>query len=473
MTETSFLTVCKDKTNLTAMQINLLQRIKMVLPFIADMSMSNIGLYVHAKDKDKFVILEHVNPHTAYTPFKNNMRGTVCAIREEPLIERSMRTGKSIGGKREWSWGKSVRMQTEPIKDSAGNTIAVISFELPANINDIEGYSYLYRTACCLLVYAHRELDSAMFSPLSPNDGIIIGDKNNRIVFANSAARRIYNILGVINLIGCHLFEHQLSCRIIKETVTNGRSYEKELTTDTLIIIRKDIPVKMGGNLLARIIIVSDVTQVKKKDKELLIKATVIQEIHHRVKNNLQTIASLLRLQARRSNSQEVKSALKESINRILSISVVHEFLSQQQDEMIDVVRVAKNIMRLITKSMLSADFHLTTQFSGDTLLLPSQQASNLALIINELILNSVEHAFDGCDKGTIGLVIEKKPDLYTVIVYDNGPGFPANFDEHKISSLGLQIVRTLIENDLNGKLLLYTDNGAHAKITMARKMGE
>ena len=99
------------------------------------------------------------------------------------------------------------------------------------------------------------------------------------------------------------------------------------------------------GNLVTRIIILSDITEIRKKDKELMIKSAVIQEIHHRVKNNLQTIASLLRLQSRRSNSPEVKEALRESINRILSISVVHEFLSQQGEENIDVVEVTTNIL--------------------------------------------------------------------------------------------------------------------------------
>ena len=125
-----------------------------------------------------------------------------------------------------------------------------------------------------------------------------------------------------------------------------------------LVLIRRDIPINEAGNLLTRIVILSDVTEIRKKDKELKIKSAVIQEIHHRVKNNLQTIASLLRLQARRSNSMEVKEALKESVNRILSISVVHEFLSQQGDENIDVMEVTKNILQLIQQNMLDSHFN-------------------------------------------------------------------------------------------------------------------
>ena len=468
MTDNNFLELCRNETNLSAMQINLLQRINTTLPFIADLVMANIGLYVYAKKNNSFLIVDYIKPHTAYTPFYHSNRGAIQPIQEEPLIKYTMDTGKSMSGKREWSWGKFVEMHTEAILDSFG-VVAVVSFEMEPSVAKIDGYSYLYHTACSLIAYAHRELDINMFTTMTPSDGIIIADKNNRIVFANAAALRIYNILGVINLIGHHLFEHQLSRRIIKETISNDKPYEKELSSDSITIVRRDIPIKQGGNLLCQIVVISDVTEVRKKDKEILIKSAVIQEIHHRVKNNLQTIASLLRLQARRSDSTEVKDALKESVNRILSISVVHEFLSQQQEEMIDVTKVTRNILNLIAQNMLRPDFNLTTEFSGGTIVLPSQQASNLALIVNELILNSIEHAFAETDSGTIGLKISHTADKYILDLYDDGPGLPIGFEKKRSKSLGLQIIRTLIEDDMEGKFELYNNNGTHAKITIPR----
>ncbi|WP_196592696.1 sensor histidine kinase [Pectinatus sottacetonis] len=468
--ENNILDLCRSNTNLTAMRINLLQRISTTLPFIADLIMANIGLYVPAKEKDKFLIVDYVKPHTAYTPFHRNRTGVMRKSQEEPLIKYTMSTGRSMSGRREWSWGKFIEMHTEPILDSLG-VAAVVSFEMEPSVTKIDGYSYLYRTACSLLSYSHRELDSYMFRPLAASDGIIIADKNNRIVFANAAAIRIYNILGVINLIGYHLFDHQLSSRIIKETISSNKPYEKELTSDSITIVRRDIPIKQGGSLLCRIVIVSDVTEVRKKDKEILIKSAVIQEIHHRVKNNLQTIASLLRLQARRSQSQEVKDALRESVNRILSISVVHEFLSQQQEEMIDVTKVTRNILNLIAQNMLRPGFKLTTEFSGGTVILPSQQASNLALIVNELILNSLEHAFVNKDEGLIGLNIIHTEADYIIELYDDGSGLPKGFETKKSKSLGLQIVKTLIEDDMNGRFELYNNKGTHARITIPRNI--
>ena len=326
------------------------------------------------------------------------------------------------------------------------------------------------KTAFIILENAPKKADNKMYRAISSRDGIIITDKNERIIFANMVASRIYHVLGVSNLLGCHLFDRQLTLHIRKESILPRCPYEKEIEVGNLVLIRRDIPINEAGNLLTRIVILSDVTEIRKKDKELKIKSAVIQEIHHRVKNNLQTIASLLRLQARRSNSMEVKEALKESVNRILSISVVHEFLSQQGDENIDVMEVTKNILQLIQQNMLDSHFKLETEFIGETIILPSKQASNLALIINELILNSIEHGFLGRNYGKIGLKISQSDEAYIIELYDNGNGLPENFSDLPTKSLGLQIVRTLIEGDMNGSFDLYNDNGVHAKIAIPYK---
>lgn len=462
--ETDLLELCRAKTNLNAVQINLLQRLHKILPFIADLVMANISLYVYTKDESNFLTIEYIKPHTAYTPFYYNKIGRICAAQEEPLIRDTLKNGQGMQGRREWNLGQFLAMRTEVIRDASG-IIAAVSFETPPSVAQTEGYAHLYLAACSLLSYGHKNFDVHMFRPLTASDGIIIADKNNRIVFASTAAVRIYNLLGVINLLGCHIFDHQLSRRFIRETVRSDRPYEKELATDSITIVRRDLPIQIGGNLLARIVIISDITELKQKDKELLVKAAVIREIHHRVKNNLQTIASLLRLQARRSDSQEVKDALKDSVNRILSISVVHEFLSQQQAEMIDATKVTKNILELITQNMLPPDFKLTRRFSGCTVILPSQQAAGLALIVNELILNSLKYAFNKRNEGIISFTLKESSDTYVLELSDDGPGLPADFKKKCSRSLGMQIIKALVEDDMNGKFELYNDHGTHARI--------
>ena len=463
---------CRKYTNLTAMQTELLKRISVCFPFIADLAHAHVNVYVKANREGQLLVVAHEKPHTIFYPAQLTKAGTFMAKAEEPLVEYTMRTGKPMKGKREWNWGSSLDMYTFAIHDGM-EVIAVVSFATNSDELNIDGYHQLLETACVVLVNARKALDKYMYRSLSSSDGIIITDKFNRIVFANTAALRIYRVLGVGSLVGCHLFDRQLTMHVTKETVAVNHPDEKELEAGSLVLIQRNLPIMEGGSLLRRVVILSDVTEVRQKDKEIHIKSAVIQEIHHRVKNNLQTIASLLRLQSRRSKSPEVKAALKESVNRILSISVVHEFLSQQDAEKIAVVEVTKNVLDMVSQNMLAPDFHLETRFTGPEIILPSQTASNLALIVNEIILNSIEHGFDGCQQGLIGLDIQETAQAYQLDLYDDGAGLPADFDIRKAKSLGLQIVRTLIQDDIGGTFELVSDHGTHAKITIPRKAEE
>lgn len=463
---------CRRYSNLSGMRINMLQRINKVLPFVADLTYTHIAVYVKAKDDNNFVVVSTIEPHTAFNPFKQILLGKLIPYIQEPLINKCMGSKKSCHGRRELDFGRFIDMYTFPVMDD-NEVIAVICMEVNSDDAQKDGFSRLMKAARILLENADKNTDGNMYSmykSISSRDGIIITDKDERIIFANMVASRIYHVLGINNLIGCHIFDRQLTMHITKETVLNKSPYEKEIEAGNLIIIKRDIPIMEAGNLVTRIIILSDVTEIRKKDRELLIKSAVIQEIHHRVKNNLQTIASLLRLQSRRSSSPEVKDALRESINRILSISVVHEFLSQQGNENIDVVEVTGNILTLIKESMLDENFNLTMQFPDNNIILPSKQASSLALIINELILNSIEHGFAGRNEGIIGLNITQNSRAYIIELYDNGSGLPENFTAQSAKSLGLQIVRNLVEGDIGGSFTLYNDNGAHALITIPFK---
>ena len=188
------------------------------------------------------------------------------------------------------------------------------------------------------------------------------------------------------------------------------------------------------------------------------------------MKNNLHTIASLLRLQARRSETAAVRAALKESVNRILCISLVHEFLSQQDEEVINVAEVARNIFDLVIESMVEPGFAIKKVFEAEPVVLPSEKASSLALMVNELVQNAIEHGFVGRQSGMIGLKLSVATDeAYRLEIFDDGIGLPPNFDRTKTKSLGIQIVRTLVETDLGGTFELFSSNGTHAVITIPR----
>jgi two-component sensor histidine kinase len=312
------------------------------------------------------------------------------------------------------------------------------------------------------------------FQPLSANDGILIADDKGKIFSHNHIATSLYRILGVYQLNGRYLSERQLNLRFAEAAEECHVPQSAEIKYRNIMLSQRSIPIVADGKVVRVIVLVTDITEIKKKEKELLIKSAVIQEIHHRVKNNLQTIASLLRMQARRADSEQVQAALNESINRILSISVVHEFLSQQDAETIDIAEVAKNILELLAQNMLAPDFRLQTVFDGETAILPSEQASNLAIVINELVQNSIEHGFKGRMEGTIGINISLTDDSCYLEIYDNGNGLPSEAEtkKRKRKSLGTQIIRTLIEDDMGGEFALVSDGGTRAKIRIPRRKG-
>ena len=465
--------LCRAQTRLTMLQISLLARMAIVFPFLADLAHGELKVYVKTKDPESFLIIAQQRPHTVYLPGKDSAVGKSVRCIEEPLIEETFQTGKPARGKREWNYGSMIDMFTFGIHDG-DKVIGVLNFEVDLDKLSIEGYSHLLDAAVAVLYHARHILNPDQFRPITASDGIIITDAHSRIVFADAAAQRIYRVLGVGSLRGGHLFDRQMTQHVTRETVETERPWQKEITAGGLILIRREIVIREGGNLCMRIVIISDVTETRAKDKEIRIKSAVIQEIHHRVKNNLQAIASLLRIQARRAKTAEVKAALKESVNRILSISVVHEYLSQQGSEDIDVQEVMGHIFDLAARNMTDREFTIRTEFRGPRLILPSKCASSVALVLNELVLNAMEHAFTGRKSGLIGLAVQEDEDHWHLDFYDDGVGLPEGFADMPRKSLGLTIVQTLVEGDLGGTFAIENDergpgHGTHARLCIPK----
>lgn len=461
--------ICRKTTDLSAAQTESLEEITAALQIVADLAHAQVTLYARAKEPGFLVIVAQAKPHTSFIQYKPNLLGTTVSTAEEPLVWRTIATGEQIRGQREWALGMEVlAMLTFPVPDAGGAVMAAVSFEF--NVDDAAAgdYDILIETTYQFLLSARLATGTA-FRPLTAREGIIILDDRGRVVYANAAAASIYKLFGVGRIVGRRVYDRQVNIRLALKAASTRQPQESELEVGNVVLAQRAIPVVHGNQTIRTILIVADITEIKKKEKELLIKAAVIQEIHHRVKNNLQTIASLLRLQARRTKSPEVKAALRESVNRILSISVVHEFLSQQDAEFIDVAEVARNILDLVIENMLEPDFNIQTVFNGQRMVLPSDQAISLALAINELIQNSIEHGFVGRREGVIGVDIVPLRDAFQVDIWDNGIGLPADFGQRETNSLGLQIIKTLVENDLGGTFRLSSKNGTRASIIVPR----
>jgi two-component system, sensor histidine kinase PdtaS len=192
------------------------------------------------------------------------------------------------------------------------------------------------------------------------------------------------------------------------------------------------------------------------ENARLVTNAAVVREMHHRIKNNLQTVAMLLGMQARESRGLRAEDVLHASANRILSIAAVHEILAQEGFRLVNVKQVAERIVRLTAQNMVRPDLHVEITVEGESVVLPSRPATSLALVINELLQNSLEHAFVGREQGSVRILLGHSPAGLVVEVADDGIGFTGP----EANSLGLEIVDTLIHEDLHGTLETHGGTG-------------
>lgn len=199
------------------------------------------------------------------------------------------------------------------------------------------------------------------------------------------------------------------------------------------------------------LVLVEDITDVRRREQEIRVKEATIREVHHRVKNNLQTIASLLRIQARRSRSDEAKRALMEAVDRVASMAVVHEMLAAATEEAVDFTAVAHTVVDMVLKGM-ATDGRVQARVEGETGLVPAATATSLALVLAELAHNAIEHGI-GAGAGTVEVALRRLPDALVMSVRDSGVGLPDGFDVRTAAHLGLAIVRTVVEEDLRGTL--------------------
>lgn len=192
----------------------------------------------------------------------------------------------------------------------------------------------------------------------------------------------------------------------------------------------------------------------------LATKSTLLAELHHRVKNNLQTIAALLSMQQRRAHSDAERAAFAESVSRVQSIAAIHDLLSREDIGVTSVEEVVKLVANSATSALSTVSVRVTVQAPKTPALIPSREATVLALVLNELMTNSIIHGFDGRDRGRIHVEIERDGELVRLAVCDDGSGLPDGFEPERDGGLGVQIVQTLVRNDLRGDYALGMRDG-------------
>jgi two-component sensor histidine kinase len=292
-------------------------------------------------------------------------------------------------------------------------------------------------------------------------DGLIRLNAQGGVIYASPNARSAVSRLGWESEVeGAQL-------GAIFDSLSTQQSAPKEENWVTILngkILRRDdfengngivdllvIPLIESQESIGAIVLVHDVTELRNRDRALVTKDATIREIHHRVKNNLQTVSALLRLQSRRVEDPVASAALAEAVRRVASIAIVHETLSTSSaesvlfDEVYD--RIVQNAIELSPRPISLGKI-------GEFGLLDSQVATPLALVITELIHNSLEHGLEKSGD-QLRIEVDQQGSKYEIKVIDNGVGLPADFDWERSSNLGLQIVRTLTENELKGSIVL------------------
>lgn len=199
------------------------------------------------------------------------------------------------------------------------------------------------------------------------------------------------------------------------------------------------------------------------ENAQLITNAAVVKEMHHRIKNNLQTVAMLMRLQMGEADRWSTREVLEMSISRIQSIATVHEVLSERGFRLVDVQDVLK---RLVAGVMTAPEQAISIIVSGADIALPSRQATMVALIVNELLQNAIEHGFAGQKDGTIEITISHSAKEVFISVRDDGVGLPDELDRN----LGLELVETLSAEDLKGTIIFkVADPGTEVTLQFPR----
>jgi two-component sensor histidine kinase len=199
-----------------------------------------------------------------------------------------------------------------------------------------------------------------------------------------------------------------------------------------------------------------DVSDLRRRDRMLVSMDATIKEIHHRVKNNLQTVSSLLRIQGRRLEHPEAKAAIDESVRRIQSIAIIHEMLATSGGDDVAFSEVVQPIMSMAQSTLVSSDRPLRFRLVGEGPTLSASKASSLAVVVTELVQNAIEHGFPpGSEGGAITVELVTDPTELRVRVHDDGVGLPEGFDVSNSKGLGLTIIATLVSGELGGELKL------------------
>jgi len=303
---------------------------------------------------------------------------------------------------------------------------------------------------------------------LQIREGILIFDVNGILKYFNQRATKIYQELGYKSIENQHFDSLNYSSKNFEDIISNlNVSYNAENQSRLLIEKCFEGKVTIGNKFykirililkstnIDIILFIDDITEMRKFENEVNSYLVSSHEIHHRIKNNLQTVASLLRLQSRSCKDTAVKSILGDSINRIMSIAVTHELLENKTNNQVPIKELLHKLKQNMLTYGVTENRKIDISVKGTEFYIDSEKSTVVALIVNELIQNSLKYAFPDGDAGCIEVTTAGDGKIKMIEVKDNGIGYDPQ--QIKSGSLGLTIVEKYVYEKLVGKLIIET----------------
>ena len=463
-------------TALDAAALGHVQRLVAAWGFLADLCFADLLLYVPVVDGSgtpkRFVILDQMRPTTSQTLYREDRVGRIADGEECPLVARAWELGQIIDGEVEGSpRGEAANVQCIPVRFK-DELLGILTRESAPSVGRRPGelervYLDIFDRFARMIAAGEFPFGAESTEPKDAprvGDGVARLDGTARVDFASPNFVSALHRMGIHgNVLGARLSEVGFDESSVRAAFAIGLPITEELERKDIVLLVRCIPLLEHGAVAGALVIVRDVSELRRRDRLLVSKDVLIREMHHRVKNNLQTISSILRLQGRRLASPEAKEAIEESVQRIRAIALVHEKLSSGASAEVDFGDIVHSLVRWVEEGLVSPERRVVFSVEGDPGQLRAEVATPLAVALTELLQNAVEHAFpDGWTHDGPGRVLVSLGNDGTeliVRVRDNGVGLRDDFSLDQ-PSLGLTIVRTLITHELAGKLTMSTEGG-------------
>jgi len=479
--------LARARTALDDGAIDHLQRLVSAWSLLSDLSHSDLLLYAPLRDDaSAFVVLGHTRSVTGSTVYQTDPVGTEVSGTTRPLLQRVMldvrraeglvpRPDRAVGPAgddplvEENVGGIGNRLTVDYIPVVHGDrAVAVLARESdPQQLRQPSPLERRYRAVWerFATMVAAGDFPLALservgeFREPRVGDGVVILDREQRIEYASPNATSALHRLGVMsNAVGRSLGALGADDRAVRRAFSARRSTVEELERgETVSVITRCHPLLEQGRVSGAVLLLRDISELRSRDKLLVSKDATIREIHHRVKNNLQTVQSLLRLQSRRLESAEARAAVEQSARRIGSIAIVHETLSVEAADIVDFDAVVRRVVGMVEEGLGSLERPVRVRIEGTLGELGGDVAMPLAVVLTELLQNALDHArpvTDGDDGGPdVEVRFSASSRELEMRVADNGAGVPDGFALDRDARLGLTIVRTFVVHDLGGSI--------------------